>query len=282
MKLLTFHHGDGLRVGALTEAGVVDLSARLPAELGSIRAILEQDALGRARDLLSAPGPVHDPDALTFATPVPDASKILCIGVNYAKIHPVTKTATPPPPQPVVFMRTADSLVAHRAPLERPPEDVSVQFDFEAEVAAIIGRPARHVSEADALAHVAGYTCFNDGSVRDWQKHGAHAGKNFHRSGSWGPYLATADEISDPMSIALRARLNGHEMQRTTTDQMIFALPAIIAYLSRFTLLRPGDVVATGSPTGTGASQDPPRFLTSGDRVEVEVEGVGILMNPVG
>ncbi len=159
---------------------------------------------------------------------------------------------------------------------------VSEQFDYEGELALVVGRGGAGIAAGDALRHVAGYTCFNDGSVRDYQKHSVWAGKNFAASGAWGPWVVTADEIPDPARLTLCTRLNGEEVQRSSIGRMFFPVPAIIAYISSVTPLLPGDVIATGSPEGSGATRNPPRFLRSGDRLEIEIEGIGTLANRVG
>jgi 2-keto-4-pentenoate hydratase/2-oxohepta-3-ene-1,7-dioic acid hydratase in catechol pathway len=180
-----------------------------------------------------------------------------------------------------VFVRFADTLVAHGAPLLRP--GVSDQLDYEAELAVIIGKAGRHIPEGEALAHVAGYSCFNDASVREWQFHTTQItpGKNFAGTGGFGPFLVTADDIPDPHALKIRLLLNGAAMQSGNTSDLIFNIPKIIAYLSTFLALRPGDVIATGTPVGVGFSRKPPVFMRAGDVCEVAVEGVGVLCNPV-
>jgi len=209
--------------------------------------------------------------------PLPDASKILCIGLNY-KSH-VAETGRDLPPQPSVFLRTHASVVGQGATMVRPK--ASTNFDFEGELAVVIGRRGRHVPEADALAHIAGYTCFNDGSLRDFQKHSVTAGKNFDRSGACGPWIVTADEIPDPTALTLCTRLNGSEVQRSTTDLLIYTIPRIVSYLSSFMALEPGDLIATGTPAGVGARRTPPLWMKAGDVIEVEISGIGTLRNPV-
>jgi 2-keto-4-pentenoate hydratase/2-oxohepta-3-ene-1,7-dioic acid hydratase in catechol pathway len=182
-------------------------------------------------------------------------------------------------PAPSVFLRLADTLIGHGQALVRPR--VSDKFDFEGELAVIIGRAGRHVSEADALAHVAGYTCFVDGSVRDYEKFSVTSGKNFPATGPLGPVMVTADEIGDPTRLTLVTRLNGREMQRSGTDLLIYSIPQIIKFVSDFTSLAPGDVIATGTPAGVGHRRTPPVWMKPGDVLEVEISGIGILRNPV-
>jgi 2-keto-4-pentenoate hydratase/2-oxohepta-3-ene-1,7-dioic acid hydratase in catechol pathway len=185
------------------------------------------------------------------------------------------------PEHPVLFVRFADSLVGSGCPLVKPK--VSEQYDFEGELAFVIGRRARYVTEAAALEHVAGYACFMDGSVRDYQNHTSQftAGKNFPASGSFGPYLVTADEIPDPAALRLETRLNGKVMQQAPIADMCFGVARLVAYVSTFTVLAPGDVITTGTPSGVGFARRPPVWLQPGDRIEVEIDGVGLLGNPV-
>ena len=214
--------------------------------------------------------------SVTLAVPIDPSAKIFCVGMNY-RDH-VSEIKLEVATNPTIFTRSLDTLVPHGAPVVRPK--VSEHFDFEGEIAIVIGREARHVSAADAMAYVGGYTCFMDGSVRDYQKHSMTAGKNFAGSGSMGPWIVTADEFGtrDPL---LRTRLNGQQVQSANASQMIFDIPAVIEYISRWMVLRPGDVIATGTPGGVGARREPPLWMKAGDRVEVEIEGIGTLINPV-
>ena len=209
----------------------------------------------------------------------PDANrKILCVGVNY-RPH-IEEMGREVPEHPVVFIRFPGSLVADGEPLIRPR--VSEQFDFEGELAVVIGRRARHVSRADALDYIGGYCCFMDGSVRDWQRHTGQftAGKNFERSGAIGP-LVPASDIPDPTTLDLTTRVNGEVMQAGRVADLVFDIPALLEYCSTFTELQPGDVIATGTPGGVGAARKPPVWLRDGDLVEVEISGLGVLRNPV-
>ena len=214
--------------------------------------------------------------SVTLAVPIDPLAKIFCVGMNY-RDH-VGEIKQDVATNPTIFTRSLDSLSAHGAPVIRPK--ASDHFDFEGEIAVVICREARHVSEVDALGYVGGYTCFMDGSVRDYQKHSLTAGKNFANSGAMGPWIVTSDEFAggDPL---LRTRLNGEQVQSARASQMIFDIPFVIAYISRWQVLRPGDVIATGTPGGVGSRREPPLWMKSGDRIEVEVEGIGVLSNPV-
>ncbi len=204
--------------------------------------------------------------------------KILCVGVNY-RPH-IEEMGREIPAFPVVFIRFASSLVGSDEPLIRP--HASQQFDFEGELAVVIGRPARHVTRADAFDYIAGYCCFLDGSVRDWQRHTPQftAGKNFDRSGAIGP-MVPADKVPDPRVLELTTRVNGEVMQQGRVADLVFDIPTLIEYCSTFTELQPGDVIATGTPGGVGAARKPPVWLRDGDLVEVEISGIGVLRNPV-
>ena len=211
-------------------------------------------------------------------TPIRRPGKIICVGRNY-RGH-VAEAGLALPEFPSLFVRVRESLVGHGAELVRPV--ASVEFDFEGELALVIGRPGRHVPPEAALEHVAGYACFNDGSVRDYQfGHSLTAGKNFHATGSFGPWLTTAEEIPDPSALELCTRLNGREVQRGELRDLIFDVPSLISYVSRIMPLAAGDVIATGTPEGVGFGRKPPLWMQPGDVLEVEVRGIGVLRNPV-
>ncbi|MGE8486517.1 MAG: fumarylacetoacetate hydrolase family protein [Pseudomonas sp.] len=216
---------------------------------------------------------------VTFLPVIPNPGKVLCIGINYAT-H-VRETGREMPTYPMIFTRFADSQTAHLQPIVRPK--ASHKLDFEGELAVVIGKPARHVKQADALDYVAGYACYNDGSVRDWQKHTIQfvPGKNFPNTGGFGPWLVTRDEIGDPQDLELTTRLNGEVMQHTSTSDMIFDVRALIEYCSTFTELAPGDVIVSGTTGGVGAFREPPVWMKPGDEVEIEISRIGILRNSI-
>ncbi len=220
----------------------------------------------------------HGWDDIAFAVPADVGARMLCAGANYHKKYPLGGKVQAPA-QPVYFNKPPGTLVAHGEDLVRP--SVSVQLDYEVELAVIMGRAGRHIEVADALDYVGGYSVLNDGSVRDWQRHSVAAGKNFFRSGSMGPWITTADEIADPAALEVTCRVNGEERQRASASEMIFSVAEIISYMSRVMPLEPGDVIATGSPEGTGGSHDPPRWLVAGDEISFEVPGIGVLQNRV-
>ncbi len=291
MKLLSFERSDGTHgVGALTAdgAGVIDLGERMRLGEGGLRELLERpDGLERAGELVaSAQGEASAGDeplaGLRFDPPVRQPEKILCIGVNYAERNEEYKDGSAAPAYPSVFPRFARSFVGHERPLQRPPE--SSQLDYEGEIAIVIGRRGRRIPEAEALAHIAGLTCLNEGTIRDWVRHGKFnvtQGKNWDASGAIGPWIVTRDELPALRALTVTTRVNGETRQHDSTARLMFPFARLISYLSTWTTLMPGDVIATGTPTGAGVRMDPPRFLAAGDVVEVEVSGVGVLRNPV-
>jgi len=214
---------------------------------------------------------------LRYLPAIPNPEKIMCVGINY-KSH-AAEHGTEAPKMPNIFTRFVNTLVAHEGEMIRPK--VSTSFDFEGELAIVIGKPGRHIKPDDALGHIAGYTCFCDATVRDFTKYSLVASKNFAASGPLGPWIVTADEIPDPTRLTLTTRLNGQEMQRSGTDMLIHSIPAIIAFCSLFTPLTPGDIIATGTPDGIGAKRTPPVWMKAGDVLEVEVSGIGTLRNKI-
>ncbi|MDE2301363.1 MAG: fumarylacetoacetate hydrolase family protein [Sphingomonadales bacterium] len=274
MRLISFTRADGQPSWGRVEGGtVIDLGAA-PGAPASLRA-----ALAAGLPQPDAPGTRHALAAVTLLPVIPDPGKILCIGLNYAD-H-VAETGREQKAHPAVFTRWADTLVADGAPLVRPRE--STRFDYEGELAVVIGKPGRRIARADALAHVAGYAVFNDASVRDWQRHNIQftPGKNFPATGGFGPALVTRDEIADLAALRVQTRLNGALVQDQPLSDMIWDVPALIAYVSTFTPLAPGDMIATGTPGGVGDKRNPPLYLRAGDRVEVSIGAIGTLTNPV-
>jgi 2-keto-4-pentenoate hydratase/2-oxohepta-3-ene-1,7-dioic acid hydratase in catechol pathway len=279
MKLVSFSRNGQQSYGAVTEKGVVDLGAVLGARYTDLKALLTADALTEAAAVVAqgeAGFGLADVDLLPV---IPNPGKIWCCGLNYGE-H-VRETNREVTEQPTFFLRVADSQVGHGQAMLRPPE--STQFDYEAEIAVVIGRPGRRIAEADAGQHVAGYACYNDGSVRDWQRHTTQwvPGKNFWRTGGFGPWMVTSDEIPFGTLMTLTTRLNGQELQRATTEMMIHSIARQIAYVSTIAPLEPGDVIVTGTPGGVGARRTPPVWMKAGDVVEIEVDRIGVLRNTV-
>lgn len=279
MKLMSFVRGGKPGWGVAVEEGVIDLTRALGGKYPSLRALLAGDGLAEAAEAADGAKPDAGLKEIEFLPVIPDPEKILCIGLNY-KTH-IAETGRGDSDYPVIFSRYADTQTGHLQAMVRPNNSTS--FDYEGELAVIIGKAGRHIAEEDALGHIAGYACYNDGSVRDWQRH-THQflpGKNFPKTGGFGPWMVTADEIPDPASMTLVTRLNGEEMQRSGTDMLIFTVPFLIHYLSSFTELRPGDVISTGTPGGVGFKRKPPVFMKEGDTIEVEIDKIGTLTNPI-
>src|SRR4051812_13697625 len=278
MKLATFSTTQGITYGAVIDRGVIDLGRRIGNQYEDLKALIAGDGIAAAGAYLNS-SPDYPLSAITWLPVIPNPDKIVCAGLNYQE-H-VAETGRDNTEQPAFFLRVAESQVGHLQPILRPPE--STHLDFEAEIAVIIGRKGRRITQANSWSHIAGYSCYNDGSVRDWQRHTTQwtAGKNFSHTGGFGPWMVTADEIPPDTRLTLSSRLNGVEMQRATTDQMIFRIPKLIEYASSFTTLLPGDVIVTGTPGGVGARRTPPLWMKPGDTIEIEVDKVGILENSI-
>lgn len=280
MRIASFRTGTGAGFGIIGADGIRPASPAFAARHPGVRAVLAAGAL----DALAADCAVSPPvplDAVTLLPPVPDAGQIVCVGINYAKRYPLDGKVVRPE-HIILFAKTHAALLGHGAPLAIPPGEAAETFDYEGEIAVVIGKGGRHIPEAEAMAHVAGWTVLNDGSVRGWQKHSLHAGKNFAGSGACGPWMVTSDEIADPDAMTITTRLNDEVVQCAAVSDMFFSIPQVIAYVSTFTALMPGDIIATGSPDGAGGSRTPPRFLRAGDRLEMTISGVGTLANSVG
>jgi 2-keto-4-pentenoate hydratase/2-oxohepta-3-ene-1,7-dioic acid hydratase in catechol pathway len=243
----------------------------------TLKTAISRGALGMVADVReSARVSISEAE---FDPLIPDPGRVICVGINF--LAHMKEMGREPPDYPWLFVRWGDSQVGHGQPLIRPA--ASEKFDYEGELAVVIGTTARHVKAADALDYVAGYSCFMDGSIRDWQNHSSQftPGKNFRGSGSFGPWLVTADEIPDPAVLQLETRLNGTVMQQAPISDLKFDVATLIEYCSTFAELQPGDVISTGTPGGVGFARKPPVWLTPGDLLEVEVDGIGVLANPV-
>jgi len=277
MKLASFKVNNKSTYGVLSGGELREPGNAFRARYPDLRSAIAAGALEEleSSDIEAS----YDVDSVQFLPLIPNPDKILCVGVNY-RPH-IEEMGRDIPDHPVVFVRFSGSQAGHRQPVLRP--QASEKFDFEGELAIVVGKPARHVSRVDALDYIAGYCCFMDGSVRDWQKHTMQftPGKNFDSSGSMGPWLVTSDEVADPTVLTLTTRVNGEIMQEGRVADLLFDIPALIEYCSTFTQLLPGDVIATGTPGGVGAARTPPRWLKAGDSVEVDIPGVGLLVNPV-
>jgi 2-keto-4-pentenoate hydratase/2-oxohepta-3-ene-1,7-dioic acid hydratase in catechol pathway len=273
MRLVSFRHAGAAKFGLVVDGGIVDLSTRLASRWTSLREAIAAKALGELSAAAKGASADLRFEDVELEPVIPNPDKILCIGLNYAS-H-VGEVGRQLPTVPSVFSRLHNTLVPHGGNIVRPR--ASIDFDFEGELAIVIGERCRHVSRASALSVVAGYTCFLDISVRDFQKHSVTAGKNFPATGPLGPWMVTADVVADPQRLELTTRLNGKTVQHDTTDHMIFDVATIIEYLSTVTWLEPGDIIATGTPDGVGMGRKPPLWMKGGDKVEVEISGIGTL-----
>ena len=278
MKLATFKTAQGASYGIVTGKGIVDLKLLIGNRFPDLKSLIAGNGFAEAAKYLSNSADYKDSD-ITWLPVIPNPDRIVCVGLNYQD-H-VVETGRDNTEQPAIFLRLPESQVGHRQPILRPRE--STHLDFEAEIAVIIGKGGRRISQADAWSHIAGYSCYNDGSVRDWQRHTIQwtAGKNFPATGGFGPWMVTADDIPADTPMTLSCRLNGERMQHATTEQMIFKIPKIIEYVSTWTTLLPGDVLVTGTPGGVGARRTPPLWMKPGDKVEIEIDKVGILENTI-
>ena len=280
MKLASYFHDGRESFGIALSDGLFDLGGRLAGKAANLAELLCGPALEDARLLSAGATAEIEFSHVRFLQPITKPGRIVCVGINYASRPGEHQTDRPK--YPSLFYRTPLAQVGHGENLMRPPE--SVQFDYEGEIAIVIGKRGRRIPAASARDYIAGYSCFNEGSVRDWMKHGVYnvtAGKNFEASGAFGPWIATPDEIRDPHDMAIRTRINGELRQNDTTANMIFKFEELIAYISTYTTLEPGDIIVTGTPVGAGVRFDPPIWLKAGDVVEIEVEGVGVLRNEV-
>jgi 2-keto-4-pentenoate hydratase/2-oxohepta-3-ene-1,7-dioic acid hydratase in catechol pathway len=281
LKLLNFRVEGRDTVGALGTRGIVDLGARLGHEVTDALTFIRSGLMGPARSVAALDQSDYMLDEVRILKPVGRDTRYFCIGVNYPDRNEEYKDGSERPKYPSLFMRSHTSFVAHGEPILRPRE--SEQLDYEGEIVVVIGTGGRRIRAEQALEHVFGYTCANEGSVRDWLRHSKFnvtQGKNFDRSGAIGPCLVTADEVGTA-PLRVTTHVNGEERQNDTSDRMLFSIPYLISYLSTFCTLEPGDVILSGTPSGAGARFDPPRYLVPGDVVQVEVSRVGVLNNTV-
>jgi acylpyruvate hydrolase len=287
MKIVGFEAEGEVRLGVVEGDSVIDLKVadeKAPTDLGEWLKRHDGDLKPLADLARRAPAGGRRPlQGLKYALPVARPGKIVCLGLNYlAHLKEGRYANEPPPKYPTLFMRGLNSLVGHLAPLIRPR--ASETFDYEAELVAVIGRRARHMTLANAASCIAGYTCCNEGSIREFQRHTTqwHMGKNFDNSGSIGPWMVTADELPAlGKGLKIESRLNGTVMQSDNTDNMMFPIAETIVYITEGITLEPGDLLVTGTPSGVGAARKPPVWMKHGDTCEIEIEGIGILRNPI-
>jgi 2-keto-4-pentenoate hydratase/2-oxohepta-3-ene-1,7-dioic acid hydratase in catechol pathway len=261
--------------GAYVNGGIVDLGSRLGDQYPDIKTLLADGGVAEARQYLDC-RPDYTESDVDFLPVIETPNKIFCVGMNYAdKRQEFGETNN----APTIFIRFPDSQTGHACPVLKPA--FTSEFDYEGELAVVIGNGGKGISKEEAISHIAGYSCYMDGSVRDWQYTWFTAGKNWPQTGAFGPWLVTSDEITDPHALGIRTYLNGQKVQDDNTGNMIHSIPELIAYISTFSALSPGDVMITGSPGGVGKKRTPPLFMNDGDVVEVEIEQIGRLRNRV-
>jgi 2-keto-4-pentenoate hydratase/2-oxohepta-3-ene-1,7-dioic acid hydratase in catechol pathway len=283
VHLATVQTPAGPRAAVATLAELIDINATDPGLPASVRRLLDggPDLLRRAAAAAARPDAVRLPVGARYLPPVPDPEKIVCIGLNY-RDH-AAETGAPIPRDPVLFSKFTTALIGHEAPVVLPP--VSHKVDYEAELVLVVGKAGRFIPEAEAMGHLAGYMVGHDVSARDWQleKDGKQwlAGKTFDTFAPCGPFLVTADEVPDPLALGVRLFLNGQVMQEGNTSNMIFPPARLVSYISQVVTLAPGDLIFTGTPAGVGVARKPPVWLKAGDTVEITIDHVGLLRNPV-
>ena len=275
MKLVSFIAGGVQDYGVVAGDGVVGMRKRLG--FPTLRDAVTSAGVEAMRKASAGAKADHKLSDIRFLPVIPNPEKIVCAGINY-RAH-AAETGRELPQQPSMFARFTDTLVGHEGEMIRPK--ISTNFDFEGELTIVIGTPGRYIKQEDALKHVAGYTIMVDGSVRDFQKFSVTSGKNFPGTGPLGPWIVTADELTDPHKLTLTTRLNGQVMQQSGTDILIHDVPALIAFVSNFTALVPGDLIATGTPEGVGHRRNPPVWMKAGDVLEVEISGIGVLRSRI-
>jgi len=280
MKLMSYVTAQRASFGVVLGERIIDMGSRLGASCPDLKSAIAQGLLPRIAAMADNARADFRLDEVQPLPVIPNPGRILCVGLNYVA-HRTEGNHKTDAAAPTVFLRLPESQVGHGRPMVCPRE--SDQFDYEAELAVIIGTAGRRIDRADALSHIAGISAYNDGSVRDWQLLMGQwtPGKNFPATGAFGPWMVTCDELPPDRVLSLVCRLNGQEMQRTTTDLMMFSIPELIAFVSTFTTLEPGDVIVTGTPGGVGLRRDPQVWMKHGDVVEIELEGVGVLRNPI-
>lgn len=276
MKLLSYQVKNENKFGIVKDNGIIDLTKRV--DVADLKNLIAADQLTKVKEFENEPMD-YSLEEVKFLPVIPNPDKIICAGVNYDEHRLETKSERSA--HPTIFFRVAQSQTGHNEPMIIPFE--SEKFDYECEIAVVIGKKGRRIAKEDAFDYIAGYSCYNDGSVRDWQLHTKQwgPGKNFDDTGSFGPWLVTKDDIADDEVLTLETRLNGEVLQKADTSLLLFSIRELINYVSTFTTLVPGDVIVTGTPGGIGAKRQPPIFMKENDIVEVEVSKIGILRNPI-
>ncbi|MEE2998816.1 MAG: fumarylacetoacetate hydrolase family protein [Pseudomonadota bacterium] len=280
MKIASFKKDGVASYGVVVDNGIIDLGVRLGEKFPALIDNLRANAIDEIRQIIEGKTPDFSLDDVTLQIPVTSPEKIICIGVNYGNRNNEYKDNSDAPKYPSVFLRTPGSFVGHNQDILRPPE--SEQLDYEGEIVLVIGKGGRRIKEENYLQHIAGLSIMNEGTIRDWLRHGKFnvtQGKNFASSGSIGPWMITTEEVGDLEQLSIQTRVNNEVRQEDSISNMIFKFPYLLSYLSTFFELKPGDLIATGTPVGAGARFDPPIWLKPGDLLEIEVPKVGNLRN---
>ena len=277
MKLANINLGGGITYGAISDNCFYEVEEKIKKEHPTLNSLIANNSTDSSAIQFSFKKERIPVINLNFLPPISESNKVICVGINYPKIY--NNIPTKKPKNIILFSKFHETLVGHNDSLRMPLGLAEASFDYEGEIAIVIGKSGYGINESKAMEHLFGYTMFNDGSVRDWQKHSIHAGKNFFCSGSCGPFIVTKDEIPTFESIVLETKLNGNTVQKSSTRAMFFNLQEIISYVSSIIPLHSGDIIATGSPEGTGANQTPPRFLREGDILEISGTNLGTLKN---
>ncbi len=278
MKLASFRFNNEIKFGIITDKGVIDLNTRLNNKYLDLKSFIKNNGINDMKDI-NLEEIDMTLDQIEYLPLIPNPGKIICVGVNYDE-HRIEVNRNKSE-YPTIFFRLAESQIAHDENMIVPK--VSHKLDYEGEVAIIISKEGKNISEESAYEYIAGYACYNDGTIRDWQIHTSQwgPGKNFDGTGAFGPWMITRDEIQDGEKLTIETRLNGEVLQKSNTDMLIFSIRELVAYISTFTTLKAGDVIVTGTPGGVGNKRDPQVFMKDGDIVEVEVSKIGILSNKV-
>ena len=280
MKLSTYKYLEKISVGVVKGSGIIDLCQFMrDHDVDSLKGLLEADLLQKCERYVQSREVDHQISEIDFQPVIPDPGKIICVGINYVA-HKI-ETANPDYEYPVLFTRYPESQVGHEQAMLKPRE--TERLDYEGEMAIIIGKQGRRVKQKDALSYVAGYACYNDASVRDYQRHTTqfYPGKNFVATGSFGPWMVTKSEIPDPNCLTIETRLNGRTVQSSSTGLMINSIPVLIEYISTISPIKPGDVIVSGTPGGVGDKRTPPLYLFENDVIEVEISNIGTLRNTI-
>ena len=278
MKFISFLHKGNEKFGVSDDKFITDLTGKING-CRSLKELIEKNQIYNAKKYVESNKDHINEDQIKYLPVITKPDKIICVGLNY-KDH-VDEIEINLEKNPVIFLRLADSQTAHKENILLPK--VSKKLDYECELAVIIGKYGRHIEKENALDFVIGYSCYNDCTVRDWQQHTSQftMGKNFEKTGSFGPYMILSDTIQDYRNLSIQTRLNGQVLQKAKLNQLIFDIPTLISYISKAMPLRAGDVIVTGTPGGVGFKRNPPIYMKHGDKVEVEISKIGILANNV-